>query len=205
MEGEGGFVAAQNAALRGPSGPMSVVSLVERDQAPLLAAPYYRDAGTSPIVTSLAHVPEALDVTLPFVSVVLGPSAIDGRTKELVIVRTSALLECRYCVQTHSAVALDHGVTAAEIGALRSTASREPIVADDAERALLAWVDAVAAGRGAVADELAEALQAHWTEAEIVELTLLCAATVMLNRYCSALRLPTSPDTLRRLEAEGLR
>ena len=104
---------------------MSVVSPVERDQAPLLAAPHYRDAGTSPIVTSLAHVPEALDVTLPFVSVVLGPSAIDGRTKELVIVRTSALLECRYCVQTHSAVALDHGVTVAEIGALRGAASRE--------------------------------------------------------------------------------
>jgi AhpD family alkylhydroperoxidase len=203
MEGEGGFVAAQNAAVRGPSGPMSVVSLVERDQAPLLAAPYYRDTGTSPIVTSLAHVPEALDVTLPFVSVVLGPSAIDGRTKELVIVRTSALLECRYCVQTHAAVALDRGVTVEEIGALRG--APETAFADDAERALLAWVDTVALGHGPVADELAEALKAHWTEAEIVELTLLCAATVMLNRYCSALALPTSPDTLRRLEAEGLR
>ncbi len=184
---------------------MSLVSAVDRDQAPLLAAPYYRDAGTSPIVTSLAHVPEALDVTLPFVSVVLGPSAIDGRTKEMVIVRTSALLECRYCVQTHSAVALDHDVTAAEIRALRAAAPSETVFAGDAERALLAWVDAVALGHGAVAGDLGEALREHWSEAEIVELTLLCAATLMLNRYCSALALPTSPDTLRRLEAEGLR
>jgi AhpD family alkylhydroperoxidase len=184
---------------------MSLVSAVERDQAPLLAAPHYRDAGTSPIVTSLAHVPEALDVTLPFVSVVLGPSAIDGRTKELVIVRTSALLECRYCVQTHSAVALDHGVTVAEVRALRGAEPSGAVVADDAERALLAWVDAVALGHGTVPDELGEALAQHWSEAEIVELTLLCAATVMLNRYCSALALPTSPDTLRRLDAEGLR
>lgn len=61
----------------------SLIPLVKRSQAPLLAAPHYAQTGTSPIVTSLAHVPEALDVTLPFVSVVLGPSAIDDRTKEL--------------------------------------------------------------------------------------------------------------------------
>jgi AhpD family alkylhydroperoxidase len=187
------------------SPPIGVVTPLERDQAPLLAAPHYRDAGTSPIVTSLAHVPEALDVALPFVSVVLGPSAIEGRTKELVIVRTSALLECRYCVQTHSAVALDLGVTAHEIQALRDAPPHDPCLTDDAERALLAWVDAVAVGHGTVAGELGEALKAHWSQAEIVELTLLCAATVMLNRYCSALRLPTSRHTLRRLDAEGLR
>ena len=88
---------------------------------------------------------------------------------------------------------------------MRGAAPCELVFADDAERALLAWVDAVAVGHGAVADELGEALKAHWSDAEIVELTLLCAATLMLNRYCSALALPTSPDTLRRLEAEGLR
>jgi AhpD family alkylhydroperoxidase len=183
---------------------MSVVSPVQRDQAPLLAAPHYRDSGTSPIVTSLAHVPEALDVTLPFVAVVLGPSAIDGRRKELVIVRTSALLECRYCVQTHSAVALDHGVTVAEVRALRGAVPWETVFASEAERALLAWVDAVAGGHGAVADELGQALKARWSQAEIVELTLLCAATMMLNRYCTALGLPTSARTLERLGAEGL-
>ena len=81
-------------------------------QAPLLARPYYREQGTSPIVTSLAHVPEALDVTMPFIATVLGPSAIDARTKELAILRTSARMECEYCVSTHSVVALDSGCSA---------------------------------------------------------------------------------------------
>ena len=184
---------------------MSVVPAVPRAQAPLLAVPHYRDAGTSPIVTSLAHVPEALDVTLPFVAVVLGPSAIDARTKELVIVRTSALLECRYCVQTHTAAALDRGVTVAEVRALRGTGPWESTFDDDAERSLLAWVDAVAGGRGTVDPALADTLRAHWSDADVVELTLLCSATMMLNRYCSALALPTSTDTLNRLDAEGLR
>jgi hypothetical protein len=36
-----------------------------------------------------------------------------------------------------------------------------------------------------------------------VELTLLVAATVMLNRFCTALELPTAPKVLHRLAAEG--
>lgn len=177
---------------------------VEPAQAPLLARPYYRAEGTSPIVTSLAHVPEALEVTMPFVSVVLGPSAIDARTKELVIVRTSVLLECRYCVQTHCAVALDSGLSVAEVGALRrAEASLERWERDD-ERALLAWVDAVAGGHGSVPAAVGERLREHYSEAEAAELTLVCAATMMLNRYCTALELPTSARTLECLASAGL-
>ncbi len=184
--------------------PAGLVAAVERSQAPLLAQPYYRDVGTSPIVTSLAHVPEALDVTLPFVAVVLGPSAIGARTKELVIVRTSVLLECRYCVQTHSVVALDSGVTIAEVRALCGATPGTELTERGEERALLAWVDAVAGGRGAIPASVGKRMRKHHSEAEIVELTLLCAATMMLNRYCTALELPTSPTTLERLAAEGL-
>lgn len=141
---------------------------------------------------------------MPFVSVVLGASAIDARTKELVIVRTSALLECRYCVQTHAVVALDSGVSAREVRALLGPAPAAEAFETASERALLAWVDAVAAGRGSVAPELGAALREHFSESETVELTLLCSATLMLNRYCTALELPASRATLQRLAAEGL-
>ncbi len=180
-----------------------MVSAVEPEQAPLLARPYYRAEGTSPIVTSLAHVPEALEVAMPFVSVVLGPGAVDVRTKELVIVRTSVLLECRYCVETHSAVALDSDVSAAELRLLRS-AGTAVALDSERERVLLAWVDAVAGGRGSVPAPLGERLREHYAEPEVVELTLLCAATMMLNRYCTALDLPTNPATLERLTREDL-
>jgi len=181
-----------------------LVGPVEPSQAPLLARPYYGVDGTSPIVTSLAHVPEALDVAMPFIAVVLGPSAIGARAKELVVVRTSSLLECRYCVQTHSVVALESDVTATEVRALCGATPWANVFEREQERALLAWVDAVAGGRGAVPAEIGERLRAQHSEADVVELTLLCAATMMLNRYCSALELPTSPAALRRLAAEGL-
>lgn len=184
--------------------PEALVSLVEPAQAPLLARPYYGSTPVSPIVSSLAHVPEALDVSMPFVACVLGPSSIDARTKELVIVRTSALLECRYCVQTHSAVALDSGVTVEELRALRGMEPLDGVFTREEECALLAWVDAVTVGRGAVAADAAQGIKRHHDDAAIVELTLLCAATMMLNRYCTALELPTSARTLARLGAEGL-
>jgi AhpD family alkylhydroperoxidase len=182
-----------------------IVSAVEPGQAPLLARPYYGSEPVSPIVSSLAHVPEALEVAMPFVGCVLGPSAIDARTKELVIVRTSVLLECRYCVQTHSVVALDSGVTAQELLALCGQRPWDEAFEREQERALLAWVDAVAGGRGGVAAELGRRMRAHHSEPAVVELTLLCGATMMLNRYCTALELPTSASTLRRLAEAGLR
>jgi AhpD family alkylhydroperoxidase len=179
------------------------VSLIEPDQAPVLARSYYSGEATSPLVASLAHVPEALEVAMPFIGVVLGASAIDTRTKELVILRTSARLRCTYCELTHSVAALDAGVTSDEVRALRSPGACEFPAAD--ERALLAWVDAVAGGVGPVPEAASAALKEHYGESEVTELTLLCAATVMLNRFCTALELPVGPATLQRLAAEGLR
>jgi len=183
----------------------SVVGLLDAQQAPILARPYYADGRPpSPITASLAQVPEILELTLPFVGRVLGPTAVDVRTKELVIVRTSALMECRYCVQTHTAVALDSGVSAEELRALRGEGEIEAVFTDPGELALLAWVDAVALGRGAVSEDVTARAKEAMGDPELVELTLVASATLMLNRYCSALGLPTSASTLSRLADEGL-
>ncbi len=48
-----------------------------------------------------------------------------------------------------------------------------------------------------------EEAAAHFADHELVELTVAVTATVMLNRYCTALDLPTSAATLARLAAEG--
>lgn len=183
---------------------VSGVTPVERDQAPLLARPYYGEDVPSPITASLAHVPEVLEVALPFIGAVLGPSAVDARTKELVIVRTSALLECRYCVHTHAVIALDSGLSRDEVLALRGELPVDEVFAEPGELALLAWVDAVALGRGPTPDGVTGGAKRFLSDPDLVELTLLIGATMMLNRYCTALELPTSPATLERLRSEGL-
>jgi AhpD family alkylhydroperoxidase len=182
---------------------MTGLRLIQAEQAPLLARRYYAGGDPGAIVAALAHVPEVLEVAMPFIATTLGASAIDARTKELVILRASARLGCRYCTQTHTLAACDAGMSRAEVAALRGEAPVDGAFADQRELALLAWTDAVALGPGPVPPAARAALQAHFDDPEIVELTLLVAATVMLNRFCTALELPTSSKVLHRLAAEG--
>jgi AhpD family alkylhydroperoxidase len=178
------------------------VRLIEAEQAPLLARRHYANGNPGPIVAALAHVPELLEATMPFLDVALGPSAVDARTKELVILRTSAVLGCRYCTQTHTVVARKTGVSVEEVAALRGQAPLEAAFSDPRELALLRWVDVVA-GPGPVPEAARDAARAQLEDPDLVELTLLVGATLLLNRFCTALELPTSPKVLGRLAAEG--
>lgn len=182
---------------------MSVVARIGPDQVPLLARPYFADGDPGPIVAALAQVPELLVVAMPFVGTALGPSAIDWRTKEIVIVRTSALAGCRYCVQAHTVVALDAGLSRREVTALRGATPAEEAFDSPREIALLHWIDTVAGG-GPVGDAARESVLAHWADHEVIELTMVVGATLMLNRFATALNLPTSADTRDRLSSEGL-
>jgi len=114
--------------------PPMTVRLIEAAQAPVLARPYFDGEGVSPIVASLAHVPELLEVAMPFIGMLLGPSALDMRTKELVVLRTSALLECSYCVAAHQVAALDSGLSGDEVDALSASPGRPDAFAAERER-----------------------------------------------------------------------
>ena len=192
---------------------MPLVTPIPPDQAPLLAKPFYGDGDPGPITATLAHVPELLEVGLPFIAAVLSPSNIDVRTKEIVILRTSAQLACRYCIDSHTPVALDSGLTHAEVRALReveSTSHGRVTAMEDAfpaprDLALIAWTDGVALGPGPVAPHAAALAGEHFAEHEIVELTLLVGTTLLLNRFATSLQLPVHESTLQRLVVEGFR
>ena len=184
---------------------MSRISLIEESQAPLGARPFFANGNPGPIIASMAHVPEVLSTAAPFIGAIFGESAVSSRLKEIVVLRTSARLGCRYCIQTHTAVALDAGLSRDEVVALRGEGPAEEVFTDAGERALRDWSDALAAGPEPVTDEVAANLREHFSEPEIVELTLLAGATLMLNRYCTALDLPTSAATLAKLESENLK
>jgi len=183
---------------------VTTVRLIEADQAPLLARPFYAGGDPGPIVAALAQVPELLAVAAPFIGAALGPSGIDWRTKEIVIVRTSALAGCRYCVAAHTVVALDAGLDRGEVTALRGELPIAQVFTCPRELALLRWVDTVGAGAGPVEDVARDDVLAHWADHEVVELTTVIGVTLLLNRFATALALPTSNDTSDRLAREGL-
>lgn len=186
---------------------MTAVRTIEPGQAPLLARPYFAGGDPGPIVAALAQVPELLVDAVPFIGTALGPSGLDWRTKEIVIVRTSALAGCRYCVRSHAVVALDAGLTRDQVAVLQNpqAAATAAAAGFDSPRdaTLIEWVDTVAGG-GPVADAARARVLTQWADHEVVELTVVVGTTLMLNRFATALALPTSPDVISRLDREGL-
>ncbi|MGH9164297.1 MAG: carboxymuconolactone decarboxylase family protein [Acidimicrobiales bacterium] len=180
-----------------------LVRLVEADQAPLLARPYFADGDPGPIIAALAQVPEMLEATAPFLGRVLGPSCLPARIKEIVILRTSARASCRYCIDAHTVVGRDVGLSVAEVQALRGELGVATTFSHPAERAVIGWCDALV-GTGPVGEDIKASLRCAFADYEVVELTLLGATTLLLNRFCTALDLPTSPEVAARLVAEGL-
>ncbi|MGI8985072.1 MAG: carboxymuconolactone decarboxylase family protein [Acidimicrobiales bacterium] len=199
-----GAAGAVTAAHAGPQRRPPLVPLIEAKQAPLLARAYFEGGDPGPIVAALAQVPELLEVTAPFLGRVLGPTCIPTRAKEIVVLRTSARASCRYCVEAHTVVARDAGLTVEEVRALRGELAAAEVFTDPAERALVEWCDALV-DTGPVAPEIQAAIRGAYADHEVVELTLLGATTLLLNRFCTALDLPTAPEVLDRLAAEGLR
>ncbi len=181
---------------------MARISLIEESQAPLAVKPFYANGDPGPIISSFAQVPEMLATAAPFIGTVFGESAVAIRLKEIVVLRASARMKCNYCVKTHTAVALGAGLSRDEVVALRCEGGDE-IFSDAREKALLAWTDLMAAGAEAVSDEATAAVKEHFSEPELVELTVLAGATIMLNRYCTAMNLPASDGTLAVLEREN--
>lgn len=180
------------------------VKLVAADQPPLLVRHLFGAGDPGVIVRALATVPELAELAVPFLAAALGPGSVTAGVKESVVLRTSVVLGCRYCVDARTVVALDLGLGAERVKALREAAPGErPIGVDDATAALLQWTDAVALAKGPVGDEVHARLADRFADHQIVELLVTLGTTMFLNRLCTALSLPSSPETLARLAAEG--
>ena len=161
-------------------------------QAPLSIREYFSET-TGPLVSTIGQVPELLQVVMPLIGQQFGPSAISMRHKEMVILGVSALQGCRYCIQTHTVVAHREGLLPEELWVLRGEKVNNGQFTDK-EASLWNYILAVGAGKvdGQVASSAIDKLKEDWMDFEIVELTMLIGTTIMLNRYCIALDIPTA-------------
>lgn len=180
------------------------VEILDATDAPISVESFFADGDPGAIVAALANVPELLAPTLAFVGAALGPGAVATRPKELAILRTSVLQGCRYCIHAHTAVSLDVGLGVEEIRALRGEIPLEAGFPDEAEHALVRWIDAMGGTTGPVPDHVWASVRAHWPAHALVELSVTIGATMFLNRFATGFELPTSSDVIDRLESVGL-
>lgn len=178
----------------GPAIEASRLPLIGRDQAPLTIRSLYADRDPSNITKALAGSPDTLAAMAPFLARVMNPTTLDLATKEVVVLRVSAVNRCAYCVPTHERVARRAGLSPAAVAALSCPDPPDERLAPR-ERTLARYCDQVVADAGAVGDALLGELREHFEDHQIIELTVLAGAITTLNYVAGVAGLPLDPIT----------
>jgi AhpD family alkylhydroperoxidase len=114
-------------------------------------------------------------------------TGLDHKLLELVKMRASQINGCAYCLDMHSKDARALGETEQRLYALN--AWRETPFFSDRERAALEWAEAVTLVHdGHVPDAVFEAVRPHFSETELVDLTMALVAINGWNRLSIAFR-----------------
>ncbi len=114
-------------------------------------------------------------------------TGLDGILIELVKVRTSQINGCAYCIDVHVRVARELGETDRRLHLLN--AWRESPFFTDRERAALAWTEAIAlVNVDHVPDEVYAQVREHFSEKELVALTMVAVSINSYNRMHVAFR-----------------
>lgn len=108
---------------------------------------------------------------------------------ELVKLRASQINGCAYCIDMHTKDARTHGESEQRLYAI--SAWRETPFFSERERAALAWAEAVTLiGESHMPDEVYNAAKEHFSEKELVDLTLAVIVINSWNRLAITFRTP---------------
>jgi alkylhydroperoxidase family enzyme len=151
----------------------------------------------------LAHQPAALaGWMLPNASIRLDNVESDPdyvKIQQLVIIKTSALNQSAYCMSHNVPLGKKLGLTQAQIEAAQGSDFMASPDLEDRQKAAIRWAEAVTLMQAHDDDDAFAAMQAHFTEKQIVELTVFCGMWNYSNRLCEALHVDLErPD--RRIE-----
>ena len=136
---------------------------------------------SSEMFCALAVRPDILQALSAFTAPLYPGGLLERALQERVTVAVSEANACQYCSASHT-------------GSLRRMNLSPEDALTPRESAALAYVAAAVANPPAVSDALYAETRAHFTEEEIVELTLLIGLTGMLNRFNDCRRVRYNND-----------
>ena len=160
------------------------IQLVEPAQNEFLAELEKRSGRPNHFFRSMANRPEVLKNFVPFYGSIMGPGSVDRRTKELVYLTVSYANRCAYCTAAHVASGRKAGVSEAEMQAIQS---EQDSGFSASERAAIQYARELT--RTADGAHTRQALNAHFNDEQIAELTLIAALANFTNRFNNGLDL----------------
>ena len=140
-------------------------------------------------VRTIAHRPEVLKTLLPLYAAITGRGGVDGRIKEFAYMKASMINRCDYCLASHIASSKRHGVNEEQVRALAADYEKSPLFSA-AEKQAIRYAEQVTRDANGVSDGDFDALKQHFSEEQIVEITLVVCMANFTNRLNDALRVP---------------
>ena len=139
----------------------------------------------------LLHSPELARTWFAHNNAVRWSTKLDGRLRELIIIRVGYLNDVAYVVKQHvPKLAVAEGVSLIECEALKDWRATSHF--SERERAALAYTDVMTRDIR-VPDEVFGPLKAHFNNRQIVELTVLIGTYAMHTRVMQALEIDPEP------------
>jgi len=141
---------------------------------------------------TMAHVPYLAMLFLPFQAANQRewPGVhLSAKIKEMVIIKTSHINGCDYCYAHNTALGEAAGISHDQVIAMSSDDYMTSDLFDARERAAIEWAEHMTKNTAAARDDVYERVTAQFSEAEIIELTLICSMFNMINRFNDSLKL----------------
>lgn len=132
-----------------------------------------------------AHVPAALRHLMPMLMELRAAGSLPRRCLELAIVVVSKLNACDYCIGHHQPYLAVEGIPPEVVAGLPDGTDHPALT--DRDRTVIAFSVAAWEDSHRVPERLFRALREHFSEAQIVELTLRITLTGFFNRFSSVL------------------
>jgi uncharacterized peroxidase-related enzyme len=158
------------------------IKMVDPAQNEFLASLEAKTKQPSPFLRAMANRPEVLKSFVPFYGAIMGPGSVDRRIKELVYLTCSYANECAFCTSAHVAAGKKAGINEDEMRALQTEQDHS---FSEPERAAIQYARELT--QTAAADDSREALLQHFSDEQVVEITLAAAMANFTNRFNNGL------------------
>ena len=111
------------------------------------------------------------------------------KIQQLVIIKTSALNRSAYCMSHNVPLGKKVGLTEEQIAAAQGSDYMASAALDARQKAAIRWAETVTNMTARDDDAAFQAMQQHFSEQQIVELTVFCGMWNYSNRLCEALHI----------------
>lgn len=152
-------------------------------------------------VAVFAHVPSALRHLMPLLMELREAKTLPKRALELAIVTVSQLNACHYCVAHHKPFLVVEGVSPGGVDRLLDYRDHPEL--DEVDRLVVEYAMAAWERPNRIPDALFDRLRRHFSEAQIVELTLRITLCGFFNKFNDALAIDQEPEAIEQVAALG--